>query len=113
LQGVPDPWSLDPQINRRYALWSRFVTQQTMAQAFGLPNVVSFTINARTPTGSISSITALSLNGNSATLTGEVFRSRVKLPSTWIHNSRPIIKVPFIASDCLEAVVQKVPLCLI
>lgn len=113
LQGVPDPWSLDPQINRRYALWSRFVTQQTMAQAFGLPNVVSFTINARTPTGSISSITALSLNGNSATLTGEVFRSRVKLPSTWIHNSRPIIKVSFIASDCLEAVVQKVPLCLI
>lgn len=113
LQGVPDPWSLDPQINRRYALWSRFVTQQTMAQAFGLPNVVSFTINARTPTGSISSITALSLNGSSATLTGEVFRSRVKLPSTWIHNSRPIIKVPFVATDCLEAVVQKVPLCLI
>lgn len=112
LQGVPDPWSLDPQINRRFALWSRFVTQQGMAQAFALPNVVSFTINSRTATGSVASITALSLNGSSTTLTGEVFRSRVKLPSTWIHNTKPIVRVPFRASDCLEAVVQKVPLCL-
>ena len=113
LQGVPDPWSLDPQINRRYALWSRFVSQQTMAQAFGLPNVVTYTINSRTPTGSISSITALSLNGSSVTLTGEVFRSRVKLPSTWIHNTKPIIRVQFVATECLESQSIKVPLCLI
>ncbi|MFZ9317048.1 MAG: SpoIID/LytB domain-containing protein, partial [Candidatus Nanopelagicaceae bacterium] len=33
LTGVPDPWSLDPTINRRYALWSRFVPQSVMAQA--------------------------------------------------------------------------------
>lgn len=112
LQGVPDPWSLDPQINRRYALWSRFVSQQTMAQAFGLPNVVTYTINSRTPTGSISSITALSLNGSSVTLTGEVFRSRVKLPSTWIYNSKPVIRVQFVATDCIELLVQRVPLCL-
>jgi SpoIID/LytB domain protein len=112
LQGVPDPWSLDPQINRRYALWSRFVSQQTMAQAFGLPNVVTYTINSRTPTGSISSITALSLNGSSVTLTGEVFRSRVKLPSTWIHNTKPIIRVQFKATDCMEMLVERAPLCL-
>jgi SpoIID/LytB domain protein len=113
LQGVPDPWSLDPQINRRYALWSRFITQEMMAQAFGLSNVISYTINARTLTGSVSSITAISSNGSTATLSGEVFRSRVKLPSTWIHNARPLVRVPFVATDCVEAVLQKVPVCLI
>lgn len=112
LEGVPDPWSLDPAINRRFALWSRFVSQQTMAQAFGLPNVVTFTINSRTPTGSVSSITALSLTGASVTLTGEVFRSRVKLPSTWIHNKRPVIRVQFIATECIELTVPRYPLCL-
>ena len=112
LQGVPDPWSLNPQINRRYAVWSRFVSQQTMAQAFGLPNVVTYTINSRTPTGSISSITAISFNGSSVTLTGEVFRSRVKLPSTWIYNSKPIIKVQFRATECVEMLVPRAPLCL-
>lgn len=111
LQGVPDPWSLDPQINRRFALWSRFVPQQTMAQAFGLPNVIFFSVNSRTATGSISSITGFSSTGASATLTGEIFRSRVKLPSTWIHNSRPIIRAPFIATDCAETPAPVVPLC--
>ena len=112
LQGVPDPWSLDPLINRRYALWSRFIPQATMSQAFALPNVVSFTINARTATGSISSITAISTSGTSATLTGEIFRSRVKLPSTWIHNNRAIVRVPFIATECVENITYQVRFCL-
>ena len=111
LEGVPDPWSLDPQINRRYALWSRFVSQQTMAQAFALPNVVFYTVNARTGTGSVASITGISSLGTTATLTGEVFRSRVKLPSTWIHNSKPLVKIPFVATECVEAVIQRAPIC--
>ena len=112
LLGVPDPWSLDPMINRRYALWSRFVPQSVMAQAFGLPNVVSFAINSRTATGSITSITGTSSTGASVTLTGEVFRSRVKLPSTWIHNTRPIVRIPFIATECLENFVLTTRFCL-
>ena len=112
LTGVPDPWSLDPTINRRYALWSRFVPQSVMAQAFLLPNVVSFTINSRTQTGSISSITGISSTGATATLTGELFRSRVKLPSTWIHNTRAIVKLPFIAKECLPEILERVKYCL-
>ena len=112
LTGVPDPWSLDPTINRRYALWSRFVPQSVMAQAFLLPNVVSFTINSRTQTGSISSITAISTTGATATLTGELFRARVKLPSTWIHNTRAIVKLPFIAKECLPEILERVKYCL-
>ncbi|GDX13795.1 hypothetical protein LBMAG02_5880 [Actinomycetes bacterium] len=113
LTGVPDPWSLDPTINRRYALWSRFVPQSAMAQAFLLPNVVSFTINSRTQTGSISSITAISNTGATTTLTGELFRARVKLPSTWIHNTKAIVKLPFIAKECLPDIVERSNYCLI
>lgn len=113
LTGVPDPWSLDPTINRRYALWSRFVPQSVMAQAFLLPNVVSFTINSRTQTGSISSITAISSTGATATLNGELFRARVKLPSTWIHNTKAIVKLPFIAKECLPDIVERFNYCLI
>ena len=113
LTGVPDPWSLDPTINRRYALWSRFVPQSVMAQAFLLPNVVSFSINSRTQTGSISSITAISSTGATATLNGELFRARVKLPSTWIHNTKAIVKLPFIAKACLPDIVERSKYCLI
>lgn len=113
LTGVPDPWSLDPTINRRYALWSRFVPQSVMAEAFLLPDVVSFTINSRTQTGSISSITAISSTGSTATLTGELFRARVKLPSTWIHNTKAIVKLPFIAKECLPDIVERSNYCLI
>jgi stage II sporulation protein D len=102
LKGVPDPWSLDPLINRRYALWSRFVSQLNMAQAFSLPNVISYTIDARTPTGSIASITAYSSFGSKSTLTGETFRSRVKLPSTWIRNEKPLPKFAFVVAECSE-----------
>jgi SpoIID/LytB domain protein len=112
LTGVPDPWSLDPTINRRYALWSRFVPQSVMAQAFLLPNVVSFTINSRTQTGSISSITGISSTGATATLTGELFRARVKLPSTWIHNTRAIVKLPFIAKECQVEIIERAKYCL-
>ena len=113
LNGVPDPWSLDPTINRRYALWSRFVPQSVMAQAFLLPDVVSFSINSRTQTGSISSITAISSTGATATLNGELFRARVKLPSTWIHNTKAIVKLPFIAKECLPDIVERSKYCLI
>ena len=113
LNGVPDPWSLDPTINRRYALWSRFVPQSVMAQAFLLPDVVSFTINSRTQTESISSITGISSTGATATLTGELFRARVKLPSTWIHNTKAIVKLPFIAKECLPDIVERSKYCLI
>jgi SpoIID/LytB domain protein len=112
LQGVPDPWSLNMELNRRYALWSRFVSQQAMAQAFSLPDVVNFTIDAKTATGSVALITGYSSSGTKNTLTGEAFRARVLLPSTWIINERPITKVPFIAVECVAGVIQRVPLCI-
>ena len=86
LQGVPDPWSLDTTINPRFAYWERVVTQKDLATAFGLPDVLTYRIDSRSKTGSIMSITAASTEGKVATLTGEIFRSRTKLPSTWIKD---------------------------
>ncbi|MBM3656190.1 MAG: SpoIID/LytB domain-containing protein [Actinobacteria bacterium] len=113
LTGVADAWSLDPKINRRYALWSRYVPQSVMAQAFLLPDVVSLIINSRTQTGSVSSITGTSSTGLTATLTGELFRARVKLPSTWIHNTRAIVKLTFVAKECAPGVTERVKYCLV
>jgi SpoIID/LytB domain protein len=112
LEGVPDPWSLDPQINPRYSTWYRFITQESMAQAFILPNVVSFTINSWSTTGSVTSITGISNLGASATLTGEIFRARVKLPSTWILNKGPIPRMPTVATECAEKLPPRFNKCL-
>ena len=86
LQGVPDPWSLDININPKFAYWERVIAQKDMSAAFGMKDVLSFRIDSRSNTGSVMSITAFSSEGKVATLTGEIFRSRVKLPSTWIND---------------------------
>ena len=112
LQGVPDPWSLDPLINRRYAVWSRYSPQETMALAFELPNVVSFSINSFSATGSVTSITGFSSTGASSTLTGEVFRARVKLPSTWILNKKPYVRFPERPAECPLVITVKIPTCI-
>ncbi len=93
LQGVPDPWSQNPKINPRYAYWTRAIPQNVIAQAFNLPDVIRLTYDAKTTTGSISQVTGYSLTGASRTLTGEVFRSRVKLPSTWIFDKNELAQI--------------------
>ena len=99
LQGVPDPWSLDMKINPRYAIWERQVTQKDMATAFGLDSVKSFRVDSRSKTESALFVTAFSSTGKSSTLTGEIFRARTKLPSTWIKDSVKI-EVPKVTLTC-------------
>jgi stage II sporulation protein D len=84
LTSVPDPWSLDPGINPTYASWTRSVTQGVMAKAFGLANVAEVSFPLRTAGGGIRSAVGTSSTGQSVTLTGEVFRSRTQLPSTYL-----------------------------
>lgn len=99
LQGVPDPWSLDIKINPRYAIWERQVTQKDMATAFGLDSIKSFRVDSRSKTESALFVTAFSSTGKSSTLTGEIFRARTKLPSTWIKDSVKI-EVPKVILTC-------------
>ena len=111
LLGVPDPWSLDPKINPRYYAWNRTVSQALMAQSFALPNVVSYTVDAITKTNSVLAISAYSADGRKSTLTGEVFRARTKLPSTWIKNNLQPVVVIAIVRECQENRFYKRVLC--
>jgi SpoIID/LytB domain protein len=82
-QSVPDSASVDVTFNSRFASWSRQVTQQVIAAAFLLPDVVSLQVLSVNPVGTVDQIQATSSTGAVATLTGETFRSRSKLPSAW------------------------------
>ena len=83
LISVADTWSVSSQLNPRYYMWNRDIPQKLMASAFGLPDVVSYRVLARSKTGSVVAIQGYSASGKYVKLTGEIFRSRVKLPSTW------------------------------
>jgi SpoIID/LytB domain protein len=80
---VPDPWSLDPKLNPSFYRWKRDIPQSLLAIAFGLPDVVSVKVLTLNETGTVKVIEARSSNGKKVKLSGETFRSRSKLPSTW------------------------------
>ena len=82
-QSVPDSASADIALNPRFATWSRQITQSVIAAAFLLPDVLSLQVLSLNPAGTVDLIQATSSKGVTATLTGETFRSRSKLPSAW------------------------------
>ena len=101
LINIPDPWSLDPSLNPRYAFWIRAIPQSLMAQVFNLPDVMTYSIDSRTVTGSVALITAVSSKGKKVTITGEAFRGIVKLPSTWFDNARNLVRQDLYLDECL------------
>ena len=82
---VADPFSQDPILNPRFFTWTRPISQGILAGAFALVDVVTLSIDARNPTGTVARITATSSDGKTATLRGETFRSRTQLPSAWFN----------------------------
>jgi SpoIID/LytB domain protein len=80
---VPDPWSIDPKLNPSFYRWKREIPQSVLATAFGLPDVTSVKIVTLNETGTVKVIEAISSKGKKVKLSGETFRSRSKLPSTW------------------------------
>jgi SpoIID/LytB domain protein len=85
LVSVPDPWSIDPAVNRNYASWTKKVSQKVMAKAFGLADVIQIIIGERTATNSVLIITGVSSDGISKTLPVGTFKSAVKMPSSWFQ----------------------------
>lgn len=90
-RGVEDPWSLQPSGAVTVSTWSPRVRSQAMiAEAFGLPNVALLDLSDRFASGGIRRAVAVSLDGKTAVLSGEQFRSRIKsdqgdtLQSTWV-----------------------------
>jgi SpoIID/LytB domain protein len=82
-QSVPDSASVDITLNPRFASWKASSTQELVAKAFLLPNVVSLEILSRNQAGAVTYIAATSSEGVTKKLRGDTFRSRVKLPSPW------------------------------
>lgn len=94
LVSVPDPYSLLPAGAAGLARWSpRVRAQQTLADAFSLPQVATLDFSDRYESGAVRKVTATAPDGRQATITGEAFRVRVKsdtgttLNSTWIWRS--------------------------
>ena len=82
-QSVPDTASVDIKLNPRFASWKASSTQELVAKAFLLPNVVSLEILSRNQAGAVTYIAATSSEGVTKKIRGDTFRSRAKLPSPW------------------------------
>ena len=85
LVSVPDPWSIDPAVNKNFALWRKKVSQKVMAKGFGLADVIELKLGERTATNSVLNVTAISSDGTSKTLPVGTFKTAVKLPSSWFE----------------------------
>jgi SpoIID/LytB domain protein len=82
-QSVPDTASVDVTLNPRFASWKASSTQELVAKAFLLPDVVSLEILSRNEAGAVTYISATSADGITKKIRGDTFRSRAKLPSPW------------------------------
>ncbi|CAB4655290.1 MAG: hypothetical protein F2704_02490 [Actinobacteria bacterium] len=89
VQSVPDLWSLDPLLNPKFFYWERIVSQEVMAQAFSLPDVVSVEILSRKVNGNVDVMLATSSTGQTAQLDGVSFKVSAKLPSRWFELAPP------------------------
>jgi len=82
-QSVSDTASVDAKVNPRFASWQASSTQDLVAKAFVLPDVVSLEILSRNQAGAVTFIAATSSTGVVKKLRGDTFRSRAKIPSPW------------------------------
>jgi peptidoglycan hydrolase-like amidase len=82
-QSVADSASVDVKLNPRFASWKASSTQELVAKAFLLPNVISLEILSRNQAGAVTFIAGTSSDGVTKKIRGDTFRSRAKLPSPW------------------------------
>ena len=85
LVSVPDPYSLDLVLNPSYAHWQRVINQKDMSAAFGLPDVATLAVDARTLTNSVISVTATSSSGVKMSLPVGIFKTKVNIPASWFQ----------------------------
>jgi SpoIID/LytB domain protein len=85
LVSVADPYSLDLVLNPTYSHWQRVVNQRDMSTAFNLIDIAAIRIDSRSATNSALTIVATSSLGVTATLPVGVFKTKLKLPSSWFE----------------------------
>jgi stage II sporulation protein D len=79
LRPVGDPWSATTE--NPYSSWTHVRSQAAVAQAFGLPDVLSIDLSRRTVGGAVREAVAFSAGGQRAVIRGTDFRFRLSLPS--------------------------------
>ena len=82
-QSVLDTASVDAKINPRFASWTASATQELIAKAFLLPDVISLEVLSRNEAGAVTFIAGTSSTGVVRKIRGDTFRSRAKIPSPW------------------------------
>lgn len=89
-RSVDDHWSLDPANSRSFAQWRpRTRTQEAVATAFGLQDVVSVVVTSRQSSGTALVMRATSSTGVTSTISGAAFRRAMELPSLWVWAVTP------------------------
>ena len=83
LTNVPDPWSLDIVLNPQYAHWLRVISQTDAAKAFGLSDVATLKVDARSTSNSALSVTATSSSGKTSQLQVGTFKTKLLIPASW------------------------------
>ena len=83
LTNVPDPWSLDIVLNPQYAHWLRVISQADAAKAFGLSDVATLKVDARSTSNSALSVTATSSSGKTSQLQVGTFKTKILIPDSW------------------------------
>ena len=92
LRSVDDPWSM--RANNPNRQWTATVGQPLVAAAFGLPDVNTLAVTARTAGNGVKTIAATATDGTVRSLSGEVFRSRLGLKATWITQINGVTASP-------------------
>ena len=84
-RSVADSAGLDPKLNPCFANWKASASQDLVAKAFLLPEIISLEIVSRNAAGAVTYIKGTSANGSTKLLRGDTFRSRVKIPSPYFQ----------------------------
>ena len=80
---VADEWSYNAPGNP-YRSWSVSVTQSAMSSLFGISDIMTVKVTRTLKSGAVRELTARSLDGRTASVSGSTFRSKLGLRSTYL-----------------------------
>ena len=80
---VADEWSYNAPGNP-YRSWSVAVTQNSMSSIFGISDIMTVKVTRTLKSGAVRELTARSLDGRTASVSGSTFRSKLGLRSTYL-----------------------------
>jgi len=85
LTNVSDPYSLDIVLNPSYSHWQRVLNQSDLKAAFNLPDIATLTVDSRSVSNSVLSVTATSSMGVKSSLAVGTFKSKLRIPASWFQ----------------------------